>query len=200
MAQLAKNKTKKWKKEIEKRIQCSCLLPRGAFTYIFRTRAPQDGVATRICAACWKLGKGSSRRKKAWQLTTKVDWLAKHLKLHQVCPAAWKKSGWAQGWGGGGEKEWGLGRRVQTSWARLLLAYLNLHGTRREEVIKINIWWQLLLEGCRSHSLLFTVTLATPTSPFTAQNTICSKWQKENTAMATVSGVYASMKSSFFIY
>lgn len=62
-------------------------------------------------------------------------------------------------------EEGGLGRRVQTSWARLLLAYLNLHGTRREEVIKINIWRQLLLQGCRSHSLLFTVTLATPTTP-----------------------------------
>lgn len=51
MAQLAKNKTKKYKKKKENnRKTHSMFLPPaalGAFTYIFRTRAPQDGVVQR---------------------------------------------------------------------------------------------------------------------------------------------------------
>lgn len=50
-----------------------------------------------LCSMLETSKRQPERRGGRGKQTTKVDWLAKHLKLHQVCPAAWKKSGKSRG-------------------------------------------------------------------------------------------------------
>lgn len=98
-----KNTKKKKRKIIEKRIQCFCLLPRLVHSPTFSAPAHRK-MASRnanLCSLLETSKRQQERRRRrtggAWQQTTKVDWLAKHLKLHQVCPAAWKKSSKSRG-------------------------------------------------------------------------------------------------------